>query len=237
MPQVLIPTVDPATLGDGTYLVIWQSGGQYKVLPSSANLRSIVTDETGTGQLVFNVSPSIVTPTLQLQQSANPLPITEGVIQWDTDQDRMVVGDGAGQAIFGQVTPWVAYTPTFTGFGTPSAVSIFSARLGDSLLLQGRFTGGTPTAVEARMTLGFNGTNANVTSDTAKIPSIRVAGTGVLSAASGVMTATLMESNVGYVTFGFQGAGNAGLTKLTGSAFLSSGVAYSFTAIVPIAGW
>ena len=32
--------------------------------PSSANLRALVTDETGTGSLVFNTSPSLVTPAL-----------------------------------------------------------------------------------------------------------------------------------------------------------------------------
>jgi hypothetical protein len=50
------------------------------------------------------------------------------------------------------------------------------------MCLRGKFTGGTSTAVEAQMTLGFNGTNANVTSDAKKVPSIQLAGQGAPTA-------------------------------------------------------
>lgn len=176
-------------------------------------------------------------PQLTLQQSAAPAPITEGIIQWDTDQDRIVVGDGAGQAIFGQVTPWVSYTPTFTGFGTVSGVSIWSRRVGDTLHVRGRFTGGTSTATEARVTLGFNGVDGGISSDATKVPSLQFAGTGAIGANTGAQHTVLIESNVGYLTFGLQGSSNAGLTKHLGNAFLSSGVTLSFTAEVPISGW
>lgn len=43
-----------------------------------------------------SVSSSDVT----LQQSATPAPTAEGRIEWDTDDDRIVVGDGSGQATF-----------------------------------------------------------------------------------------------------------------------------------------
>ena len=39
--------------------------------PSSANLRSVVTDETGTGSLVFATSPTLVTPVLGTPSSGN----------------------------------------------------------------------------------------------------------------------------------------------------------------------
>lgn len=46
--------------------------------PSSANLRTAMTDETGTGLLVFNTSPTLVTPTLGVATatSVNKLAIT-----------------------------------------------------------------------------------------------------------------------------------------------------------------
>ncbi|RUV90237.1 MULTISPECIES: hypothetical protein [unclassified Mesorhizobium] len=43
---------------------------------------------------------SIVQPTLTLKQSAAPAPTAEGDIQWDTDDNVLVIGDGAGQQIF-----------------------------------------------------------------------------------------------------------------------------------------
>jgi hypothetical protein len=52
--------------------------------PSSANLRAAMTDETGTGSLVFATSPTLVTPTLGIPQSGTltnctGLPIATGV--------------------------------------------------------------------------------------------------------------------------------------------------------------
>ena len=52
--------------------------------PSSANLRTAVTDETGTGSLVFNTSPTLVTPLLGTPTSGvlttcTGLPLTTGV--------------------------------------------------------------------------------------------------------------------------------------------------------------
>lgn len=143
--------------------------------------------------------------------------------------------DGGTQLLFG--TDWVTYTPTFTGFGTAASVSIWSRRVGDTLMLRGKFTSGTVTAVEARMTLGFNGTNANVTSDATKVASIQLAGIGAYGAAAAVTPTVLIESNVGYVTFGQQAAGTAGMTKATGTGFIANSTVFSFTAEVPISGW
>ena len=45
-------------------------------------------------------SPTVTAPTLTLAQSASPTPTAEGDIQWDTDNDKIVVGDGSGQKTF-----------------------------------------------------------------------------------------------------------------------------------------
>lgn len=54
-----------------------------------------------------------------------------------------------GQAI----TDWQQYTPTFSGFGTVTNTSIWYQRRGNSLIVAGRFTLGTPAGSEARISL------------------------------------------------------------------------------------
>jgi hypothetical protein len=133
-------------------------------------------------------------------------------------------------------TAWLAYTPTFTGLGTVTGVSIFSRRSGDTLEVMGKFTVATSTGVEARMSLGFNGVDGGITADATKVPSIRLAGYGTISAAAANQYLMYIESGVGYFTFGIQSAGSAGLAKLNGNAWLSNNT-FSFTALVPITGW
>lgn len=139
--------------------------------------------------------------------------------------------DGGTQLLFG--TDWVTYTPTFTGFGTVSSISIWSKRIGDTLHIRGKFTSGVSTAVEARMTLGFNGTNGVITSDATKVPSIQMAGACGLGGT--VAVNALIESNIGYITFARGDV--AGMTKALANSFISTGVVLSVMAEVPISGW
>lgn len=79
--------------------------------PSSANLRAAMTDETGTGLLVFNTSPTLVTPILGTPQSGNlsnctALPVATGIS-----------GLGAGVATF---------------LATPSSANLASAVTGET---------------------------------------------------------------------------------------------------------
>ena len=46
-----------------------------------------------------------------------------------------------------------SYTPTFQGFGTVSNVDFTYRQEGDSIVIQGFFTSGTPTATEAQISL------------------------------------------------------------------------------------
>jgi hypothetical protein len=59
--------------------------------PSSANLLAAVTDETGTGSLVFGTSPTVVTPTLTLSTTSST---TDGRVSWDATNDQLRIGDG-----------------------------------------------------------------------------------------------------------------------------------------------
>ena len=132
------------------------------------------------------------------------------------------------------VTDWQSYTPTFTGFGTPTGVSFLWKRVGDDIEIEGKFTSGTTTAVEARISLP----NGLTSADTNKIPSIQTAGVlnfGVVNTTGQYMT--LMEPSVNYFTLSILNTGLAGLTKINGNTATASGNVVVVTARIPIQGW
>lgn len=136
------------------------------------------------------------------------------------------------------ITPWVAYTPaTFQGLGTATGVSFFSRRVGGNLEIRGKFTAGTTTASEMRVSFGFNGTDANVTSSSTALASgVNIAGTFGISANVAAGLHALIEQSVSYLTFSSQTGSSNSLTKLNGNAFASS-TQFSIMASVPISGW
>lgn len=68
---------------------------------------------TGTQTLT---NKTLTTPTITLKQSTGPAPTAEGDIQWDTNDDRIVVGDGASQKTFSDDTKVLLKTGgTMTG--------------------------------------------------------------------------------------------------------------------------
>lgn len=61
----------------------------------------IYVDTFGGNQSSVNITGGTMSGvTLDLKQSAGPTPTDEGEIWWDTDDDRIVVGDGSGQKTF-----------------------------------------------------------------------------------------------------------------------------------------
>ncbi len=153
-----------------------------------------------------------------------------------------VISDGSNWHILehGYPSTWVEYTPTFTGFGTVSNVDVFSRRVGDSLEIECSFTAGTTSANSAKMTLGYGGTNANVTVDTAKISAANLlVGHGYFAVATAV-SSTIMAA-AGDNTVLFFGRANDGafsaMAAQNGDAVFSGGVQFSFFAKVPITNW
>lgn len=129
------------------------------------------------------------------------------------------------------MSDWVAYTPTFTGFGTITNNSTFWRRVGDSVEIDLKFTSGSATATQAQITLP-NG----ITVDSTKAPSIRVCGYGQTSgtANSGGFS---LNANGGdaFLTFGRDA--QTGVTAINGNALAGSGDILSIKALVPISGW
>lgn len=208
---------------------------------------SIPTSVTFTGKTITNgtySSPTITTPTLTLKQSTTPTPTAEGDIQWDTDDDLLVIGNGTNQTIIGPVTPWVAYTPTWTGIGTPTGVSVYSRRVGGNLEISAYGSAGTVTAATASMTLGFNGTNNNVNINTSIVPNgiPKIVGdmtTAELASTTYFGAWAIVDTNVAtnLIYFGRRSSTTSVTGKSAGNVAFFSGLAFSFNVSVPISGW
>jgi hypothetical protein len=136
------------------------------------------------------------------------------------------------------VTDWVKYTPTYSGFGTPPVSRIWSRRVGDSLEIRGNFALGTPTAVEARMSLGFGGVDGGITADATKVEQLQAAGHVITSTPSTTGAfAALIGSGLGYINFGYSEGGSGGLLAVNGTSMGTNSEQVSLNAIIPITGW
>ncbi len=133
------------------------------------------------------------------------------------------------------ITDWVEYTPTFTGFGTVSVSSMYWKREGGDILIRGRFTSGTPTATEARMSLPSGLTSASTTTTLAVIGGAERS-TG--ASTTYFHTSVLIEPSVSYVTFGQQSSTVNALSKANGNGVVATSDVVSLTSVrMPIAGW
>jgi hypothetical protein len=131
---------------------------------------------------------------------------------------------------------WTPYTPTFTGLGTPTSVEFAHRRVGDTLEIRGKYTSGTSTATEARISLPAGLTSA----DTTKIPSLRMCGRGGRSATSSTFfggQSVLIEPSVTYMTFGGESSTTSPLTKQNGDTLMGTGNTAHIDARIPIQGW
>ncbi|RWO45984.1 MAG: hypothetical protein EOS11_10345 [Mesorhizobium sp.] len=98
---------------------------------------------------------TIASATLTLKQGTAPTPTAEGDMQWDTDDNRIVVGDGAAQAVFakGPATTVDNTVPRFDGTKGATQTSGVTIDDSDKVTASGGFyvgsarVGGTPDAV------------------------------------------------------------------------------------------
>lgn len=129
---------------------------------------------------------------------------------------------------------WESYTPTFTGFGTPTNVSFKYRKNGPNLEIEGVFTTGTPTATEAQMTLPEGLVSSS------GLPTLSHCGTATKSAGASTTVFgwyTLIEPSKSYLTFGAQFSNVNALSKANGNAIFAASQTVSIKASVPIQGW
>lgn len=130
------------------------------------------------------------------------------------------------------MTDFIAYTPTFTGFGTPSNVNFVWRRVGDCCHVIGWFTPGTNTATQAAITLPSGLTGAG----SPKITSTQVFGVAVVGNNQPAMY-IITGASTTTVGLSEQQSGSAsGLTFINGSA-LSNAVNIAVDFMIPINGW
>lgn len=144
-----------------------------------------------------------------------------------------LISDGANWKIVGHHTNTapLAYTPTYTGFGTVSANDIKWFRQGSQLNFVGKFTSGTPTAVEARVSFPASCPAAN-------LASIATVGTyGLSVTASTNVRDVLAENAQSYLTFSKHNAAVANLTKQNADQIVANTNLFSIFASVPIVGF
>jgi hypothetical protein len=131
------------------------------------------------------------------------------------------------------LTAWQSYTPTFQGFGSPSAIEMQWRQNGQNVEVRGKFISGVTTAVEARVGLPAGLSSAGV----GVIPSLQLAGIFGINSTQTVTNFVTIEPSVSYFTLSRNdGATSGALEKRLGNAVVATGGIISFTASVPCAG-
>ena len=133
--------------------------------PSSANLASAVTDETGTGALVFATSPTLVTPVLGAATATS-----------------IVVGSGVTINASGINAAGIITATTFIGNMNAGVGTITTLSSTNGTITNLTGTAGTITTFNST-----SGTITNLTGTAATIGTVKIV-SGIITATSGVVT-------------------------------------------------
>jgi hypothetical protein len=148
----------------------------FLAVPSSANLRAAMTDETGTGLLVFATSPTLTTPILGTPTSGTlsnctGLPLTTGVTGALAVANGGTGASGTVQALSGAGAVNITSLATaFTSTATGNALTLADGAQGQlkTIIYVAEAAGGdtgvlTPTNLGSATTITFNAVGDSVT--------------------------------------------------------------------------
>lgn len=257
-PSTKIPGITFASLSAGTYYITTQSDFSLGTASTSALEYARITDGTNFGSstivagsfvggAVNAYHSSVIVANFQYSSTQSNITFQPQLLTTNAsnaayisaisnDFEMQVYYFPPESKIYSQASQdydWTAYTPTFTGFGTVTNTNCIHKRDGSDLLLNCYFTAGTTTATEFRVSL------PNSLTALSTLPTISIAGQmkAFSTNANNSGLNVLKEPSVGYVTFGVESTGNAGLSKTSSTAQIVTGVTYSFDARIPIQGW
>ena len=140
---------------------------------------------------------TITTPTLTLKQAAGPVPTAEGDIQWDTDDNVLVIGNGSGQTTIPSTSStsvltnktltspdingatisgmtidgsWTANGQTCADLGTVTTADINGGNIDGVTIGASSAAAGTFTTVTAKPSTAATGIQLGVLSNATTIP-------------------------------------------------------------------
>jgi hypothetical protein len=181
--QVTSVTNTTATPSVGSITGLGTGVSTFLATPTSANLATAVTDETGSGSLVFATSPTLVTPILGTPQSGN---FSTGTFTWPTFNQN-TTGSAAtlttGRTI--AITGDLAYTsPSFDGSTNVTAAGTLA-------------TVNTNVGSFTNATLTVNGKGLITAASSGTAPVTSVTGTSPIVSSGGATPAISLAANYG----------------------------------------
>jgi hypothetical protein len=166
---------------------------------TSAELRGVISDETGTGSLVFATSPTLVTPILGTPTSgtltnATGLPLTTGVtgtLPVANGGTGVTTSTGSGAVVLG-TSPTIA-SPTITGTG--AIAGTFTGNLTGNVTGNVSGTAGSATGNAATATALATGRTFQLTGDV-EASGVSFDGTGNVSLTTVIGTGAIVNADI-----------------------------------------